>query len=64
MSYLVTIVGFIGADPEPRQARNSVQNSPFFPSPRNALGERAGGVVLENRVAPHLRYMELGVKSI
>jgi len=32
MSYLnsVTIVGFVGADPEQRQARNNGSNSPFF----------------------------------
>jgi len=35
----VTIVGFVGADPEQRQARNNVQNSPFFPSLHNAPGK-------------------------
>jgi len=41
MSYLnsVTIVGFVGADPEQRQARNNGSKFTFFPSPHNARGK-------------------------
>src|SRR5258708_4306721 len=34
----VTLVGFVGADPEQRQARNNSSNSPFFPSLHSARG--------------------------
>jgi len=56
MSYLnsVTLVGFVGADPEQRQARSNGAKSPFFPSLPSAPGKRAGRVELKNRVAPHL----------
>jgi hypothetical protein len=62
MSYLnsVTIVGFVGADPEQRQARNNGQSSPFFPSRHNARGktQRTNGSRKSSGIA--LRYFALG----
>ena len=51
----VTIVGFVGADPEQRQARKQRREiHRSFGRHTAVLEERAGRVVLEDRVAPRL----------
>jgi len=53
MSYLnsVTIVGFVGAEPEQRQARNNGSKFTVLPSLHNAPGKRRRRMGLESRVA-------------
>jgi hypothetical protein len=42
MSYLnsISLIGFVGTDPEQRQARSNGRSSPSCPSRRSALGRR------------------------
>jgi len=57
MSYLnsVTLVGFVGADPEQRQARsNGAKFTVLSVATQRSWKKRAGRVELKNRVAPHL----------
>ena len=62
MSYLnsVTIVGFVGADPEQRQARNSGSKFTVLPSPHNAPGKtlKTNGSRKSSGIAS--RYFALG----
>jgi hypothetical protein len=62
MSYLnsITIVGFVGADPEQRKRGTTVRNSPFFLSPHNAPGkmQKMNGSRKSSGIA--LRYFALG----